>query len=212
MRTIHWLLLSALSLGTTHVVVGAETREGDWFTRVRGLYILPNDHSSQLNVVKNGYVSVNPSFTGEFDVGYMLTDTVGCELILGTTKNSIHGKKALRGIPIGSSWLLPPTLTLQYHPCSFSPILKPYLGVGVNYTLFYSEKSAIKDTQLSLESSWGPAVQIGTDLFFHEEWCLNLDVKYVWAKSMAHLKGALNAHTEVTLNPWLFGVGIGRKW
>jgi OmpW family len=37
----------------------------------------------------------------------------------------------LSGLPIGKSWLLPPTLTLQYHFTDFGAF-KPYIGAGVN--------------------------------------------------------------------------------
>ncbi len=34
--------------------------------------------------------------------------------------------------------LLPPTLTLQYHFTDFGAF-KPYVGAGVNYTVFFSQ-------------------------------------------------------------------------
>lgn len=37
---------------------------------------------------------------------------------------------------VGKVWLLPPTLTFQYHFTDFGAF-KPYVGAGVNYTILY---------------------------------------------------------------------------
>jgi outer membrane protein len=41
---------------------------------------------------------------------------------------------------LASTWVLPPTLTMQYHLAPEGKI-RPYLGAGLNYTIFYSEKA-----------------------------------------------------------------------
>lgn len=56
----------------------------------------------------------------------------------------------------------PPTVSLQYH---FNPNgnLRPYVGAGVNYTLFFSAKTrgALADSKLELDPSFGLAAQAG---------------------------------------------------
>jgi outer membrane protein len=187
------------------------TQAGDWFTRVRALYILPNDSSGSVSSIPHSGVSVHPSWTGEFDFGYMFTRNLGSELILATSHHSLWGKKSLDGTKIGTTWVLPPTLTFQWR---FFPdyIAQPYVGAGVNFTLFYSEHSSLAHTRLKLSNSWGPAVQGGIDFFFYEAWLLNLDVKYVWIDTTAHLKGAVTGKVDVDINPWIIGFGFGRKW
>ncbi|MCC6127859.1 MAG: OmpW family protein [Chlamydiae bacterium] len=189
-----------------HTTIG-----GDWFTRLRALYILPNDSSGSVNTIPNSGVSVNPCWTGEFDLGYMFTRNLGLELILGTCRNTLMGKKALSGTKIGTTWLLPPTLTFQWRLFSDS-IVQPYVGAGANYTLFYSSSCSLPDTSISLSHSWGPAVQGGIDFFFYSDWLFNLDVKYVWIDTQATLSGGTPGKVSVDINPWLFGFGIGRKW
>ncbi|MBY0529309.1 MAG: outer membrane beta-barrel protein [Rhabdochlamydiaceae bacterium] len=187
------------------------TQPGDWFTRVRGLYVLPNDSSGSVSSIPHSGVSVHPSWTGEIDVGYMFTKNLGIELIASTTKHTLMGKKVLSGTKIGTTWLLPPTLTLQWRFLPTS-IAQPYIGAGVNYTLFYNNHCSLPKTHIDLKHSWGPAVQAGLDVFFYKDWLINFDVKYVWIDTRAHLNGGVNGSVHVDVNPWLFGIGIGRKW
>lgn len=187
------------------------TRGGDWFTRLRALYVLPNDSSGSLSTIPNSGVSVNPSWTGEFDFAYMFTKNFGAELILATCRNTLNGKKALSHTEIGKAWLLPPTLTLQWR---FFPsaLAQPYIGAGVNYTLFYGIDCSLADTHLHLKHSWGPALQAGIDIFVYKNFFVNADVKYIWMDTHARLSGATSGSVHVDVNPWLFGVGFGYKW
>ena len=106
-----------------------------WQVRVRALGVLPdfNLNVNQLPAV-NG--KVTNSFVPELDISYFFTRNIAAELILGVTPHSVTGTVApIAGLPIGKSTLLPPTLTLQYHFTNFGAF-QPYLGAGVNYTMF----------------------------------------------------------------------------
>jgi outer membrane protein len=138
------------------------TEAGDWFTRVRALYIYPIDSSGSLSTIPGTGVGVNPAWTGEFDFGYIFTKNLGSELILGISKNTLRGTK------IGTTWLLPPILTLQWRFCP-SYRLQSYVGAGVNYTLFYGESCFLSGTSLSLRHSWGPVLQFGWDVFIDKK-------------------------------------------
>lgn len=211
------MLCAVLSCGGMLVaeeVVGHQyhhTQAGDWFTRLRALYVLPNDSSGSVSSIPGSGVHVHPCWTGEFDFGYMFTRNLGCELILATCRNTLMGAGVLAGTKIGTTWLLPPTLTLQWR---FAPhyFAQPYLGAGVNYTLFYGNDCALSNTKMHLTHSWGPALQAGLDLFFFKDWLFNIDVKYVWIDTEAKLRGGVHGHVHVDIDPWIFGFGIGRKW
>ena len=56
--------------------------------------------------------------------------------------------------------------------------LKPYVGLGVNYTIFFDEdfNSAPKSlgfSDLDLDASWGYSVQIGADYHIDDKWSIN---------------------------------------
>lgn len=221
--TVYTLILSALLSHLQGAIYGPEdvddhihryhhTKRGNWLTKVRALYILPNDSNDSWSRIPHAGVCVHPAWTGEFDFGYMFTKNLGSEFALTTSKHTLNGTGSLSGKKLGTTWILPPTFTLQ---CRFLPtaIAQPYIGAGVNFTLFYCQECSLPGTQMQLQhTSWGPVIQSGMDLFFYKDWFFNLDVKYLWMSTRIHLYGATRGHVDVQWDPWFFGFGIGKKW
>ncbi len=58
----------------------------------------------------------------ELDITYFFTKNIAAELILGVTPHNIYGAGTLGGLDVGKVWLLPPTLTLQYHFTGLRPL------------------------------------------------------------------------------------------
>jgi len=198
----------------------AQAEQGDWLLRGRAILVAPTEDSSGIKpAFPNDEVSVSNSFAPEVDVSYFLADHVALELIAATTKHDINGKGGLEPIgELADTWVLPPTLTLQYH---FAPKAKvrPYIGAGINYTIFYNEdasdglEDAIGDTDVKLKSSFGYALQAGVDFDVSEKIFLNLDVKYIDIDTKATLTtGALVNKVKVSLDPIVVGVGIGMRF
>jgi outer membrane protein len=212
-------ILSVLAAGIagTPAFAGA----GDTFIRVRGIMVAPNEDSTGITpAFPTEEVSVNNSVMPEVDITHMVTDNVGLELIAATTKHSVSGKAGTTGGigKLASTWVLPPTLTVQYH---FAPKtdVRPYVGAGVNWTLFYSEnasrslEAAVGPTNVKLDSSFGWAAQAGMDIKLNDRMFLNFDVKYIDIDSDARLRttAAGTQRVGVSLDPFVFGVGLGFK-
>jgi len=106
---------------------------------------------------------------------------------------------------------LPPTISLQYH---FNPAgaFDPYVGVGVNYTMFFDKqtKGALAGTKLTLKNSFGPAVQLGGDFAIGKDWLIGVDVRYIKIKGEAKVNGA--SIGDVTVDPLVYGVAIGKRF
>ena len=214
--------LSALSLMLAGMAATPAMAEaGDTFIRVRGIMVAPNEDSTGITpAFPAETVSVNNAVAPEVDITHMLTNNFGVELIAATTKHSISGTTGATGTigKLASTWVLPPTLTLQYH---FAPEAKarPYVGAGVNWTLFYKEKAsngleaAVGQTNVNLSSSFGWAAQAGIDIDLNEKMFLNLDVKYIDLDTNArlHTTAAGIQRVGVDINPFVFGVGVGFK-
>ncbi|MFM2257884.1 MAG: hypothetical protein RIQ28_1731 [Pseudomonadota bacterium] len=214
--------LSALSLLLAGMAATPAMAEaGDTFIRVRGIMVAPNEDSTGIRpAFPAETVSVNNAVAPEVDITHMLTNNFGVELIAATTKHSISGTTGTTGTigKLASTWVLPPTLTLQYH---FAPEAKarPYVGAGVNWTLFYKEKAsngleaAVGQTNVKLSSSFGWAAQAGIDIDLNEKMFLNLDVKYIDLDTNARLRttAAGIQRVGVDINPFVFGVGVGFK-
>ena len=199
----------------------AMAEAGDTFIRGRGIMVAPNEDSTGITpAFPTETVSVDNAITPEIDITHMLSNNVGIELIAATTKHSVSGTTGTTGSigKLASTWVLPPTVTLQYH---FAPEAKvrPYVGAGVNWTLFYKEKAsngleaAVGQTNVNLSSSFGWAAQAGIDIDLNEKMFLNFDVKYIKMNTNARLNttAAGVQRVGVDIDPLVFGVGVGFK-
>ena len=192
---------------------------GDVLVRVRGIVIAPQDDSSGIRpALPDETVEVSTQLVPEIDVTYFVSPNVSFELIAATAKHDVEGVTGVTGGigELASTWVLPPTLTAQYH---FNPAgtVRPYLGAGVNYTLFYSEKAssgleaAVGSTDVDLDDSFGLAVQAGVDVAVSDRLLLNLDAKWIDIDTTATLRtGALGTQTlDVGIDPLVVGIGLG---
>lgn len=137
---------------------------------------------------------------------YMLTDTIGLELLAATPFN--HDVTAEGLGKIGDTDQLPPTLSLQWLPQLDMGGFQPYVGVGVNYTTFFDEQSRLGD--LKLEDSWGIAWQAGVDFQIDQNWLLNAAVWNIDIDTDVKLNGADVGSVEI--DPWVYMLGVGYRF
>ena len=198
----------------------AHAEAGDWLVRARAIWVSPTESSSGIEpAFPNDRVGVGGDVMPELDFTYFVTRNVGVELILGTTKHNVTGRRGLACLgELADTWVLPPTLTAQYH---FVPDgkVRPYVGVGVNYTTFYNEdaskslNAAIGKTRVSLKDSWGLALQAGVDIDLTQKVFLNLDVKYIDMDTTAKLRtGNMINKVDVSIDPIVAGIGLGMRF
>ncbi|PSC02955.1 hypothetical protein SLNSH_21465 [Alsobacter soli] len=191
-----------------------------WMVRVRALGVIPQESTKDFYVLGTNSpgekVQVSDSVVPELDITYFFTQNIAAELVLGTTPHnlSLRDNAAVLGpagakYAVGRAWLLPPTLTLQYHFTNFGAF-KPYVGAGVNYTFFYNEDAKGVVTHLSLKDNVGFALQAGFDYMIDKHWGINVDVKKLWLETSgkATVAGVVPVRTKVNLDPWLVGVGV----
>ena len=89
---------------------------------------------------------------------------------------------------------------------------KPYVGAGINYTIFSSRSNLGNGTYSVASSSTGFAGQVGADYMFDKNWGLNIDVKYItMATDVTVVSSGANAG-KLTLNPWTPSVGVTYKF
>lgn len=216
------ILKAALGVAMMATALPAYAAAGDVLVRVRTILVAPNEKSgSILPALPGEKVKIGNSFMPEVDFTYMATNHLGFELILATTKHKISGRTGTTGGigKLASTWVLPPTLTAQYH---FVPEghVRPYVGAGINYSVFWNEnasdglEAAVGRTQIHLSDSVGWALQAGTDIDLSKTVFLNLDVKYIDMSTTARLSTAAIGvqKVKVDLNPIVVGVGLGFKF
>jgi len=185
---------------------------GTFMVRLRAIDVIPENNASSTSV--GGHVRANDQFAPEADISYFFTDHIAAELIAATTRHKVRAIGTGAGdVTVGSTWVLPPTVTLQYH---FRPHQRfsPYVGVGVNATFFYSaspDRPTV--THVSLRNSVGPALQVGFDYNVSGHWFLNADVKQIFLNTHAEADTVLGRVTAKTsLDPLVAGVGVGYRF
>ncbi|QGZ61407.1 OmpW/AlkL family protein [Paraburkholderia acidisoli] len=177
---------------------------GDWLVRLRAIDIMPDARSSAtLNTLGT---NVNNALVPELDFTYMATNNIGVELILGTSRNQVTSKiGALGGVGV-----LPPTLLLQYHFNNAGKV-RPYVGAGLNYTLFYNNGLHAGGESVSINNhSFGPALQFGIDFQVTKRVFVNADIKKIWMHTDASLGGTPLGTLHI--DPLVVGLGVGMKF
>jgi outer membrane protein len=185
---------------------------GTFMVRLRAIGVIPEDNDSSTSV--GGHVKTTAQPAPEADFSYFITDNIAGELIAATTRHSIQATGTAVGtVDVGSAWVLPPTLTLQYH---FMPHerFSPYIGAGLNVSFFYDTQPARPTvTKLSMDNSVGPALQVGFDYNITGHWFANFDVKQIFLSTHAHLNTVLGSvSAKTSLDPLVVGAGIGYRF
>lgn len=177
-----------------------------WKARLRVVAVIPPSSSYDLS---GSDVTISTAVVPELDFTYFFTQNLAAELILGTTRHTVKLKNNGNSATLGKVWLLPPTLNLQYHfP---SPNFTPYIGAGINYTIFYGAKD--EGASLGYKNKAGFSTQLGFDVNLNKKWFLNFDVKKIFLKTDVTLKGTPSVVlSDVKINPFVIGLGIGTRF
>jgi outer membrane protein len=175
--------------------------------RLRALDIIADGNG---RVAQNDLkTDVDHALTPEVDLTYFFTENIAAELIAATAQHQVSAGN----FNIGEAWILPPTLTLQYH---FTPDRKfsPYVGAGLNYSIFYGESNGTGFNDLDVDGGLGYAVQAGFDYWLNDNWGINLDAKYVNLDIDVDVNlGATHLDADnVDLDPFIIGVGVSYRF
>lgn len=221
------LFCSALMATSALIGAAAYADDNPWMVRGRVLGVLP-DESADLsvgNAALAGGVDIGDQYVPELDITYFFNDNIAVELILAVTPHDVDavgvtvpGALDNATVDLGDVWLLPPTLTLQYH-FDTGTQFKPYVGAGVNATFFFDEDKGSVADGIDYDPSFGGALQVGVDYDLDGEpggWLLNADIKKVWINTdvTVDFTTALGAtvDADVDINPTVVGIGFGYKF
>lgn len=183
---------------------------GDVLLRGRVIGVLPDTGGSTVQPI-GGSARIDNAAMPELDVSYFATDNIAFELIAATTPHDVSDHGSTSGnLDLGSVWLLPPTLTAQWH---FFPqaAINPYLGAGVNYTFFYDAHAGSSINTISYDNHAGWALQAGADYNLGNNWFANVDLKKLFLSTTAHINNnAVVANVDI--DPWILGAGVGYRF
>lgn len=203
------LLLFALLIGLTFSLNAQDTDAANdynkWQARLRLISVIPSPGDD----IDDADVDLSTAFVPELDFTYFFNKNWAAELILGTTKHDVDlDVDGVGALDLGHVWLLPPTLNLQYH--FYASNFKPYVGAGVNYTIFYGVDEGDLD-DIEYDNAFGFSLQAGLDYTLNDKWFLNLDIKQLFLKTDVTVNGDPDT-SEVNIDPLIVGLGVGMKF
>ena len=232
------LSLVATSIVALLLAMPASAHEaGTWIFRGGAGTVAPKSDNLELgdvtllddSVVENSFIEVDDGTSLVLGATYMIHDHWAVDILLAAPfEHDIDLTGTLDGsgvsVPLGSTDHLPPTVSFQYH---FAPdaTFQPYVGVGVNYTLFSSEsvtqqvRDALGLVDIELEDSSGPAAQLGADWVIGDKWLINFDLRWILIESNLFVTIDDNGSTsvlevpgQVEINPWVYSLNVGYRF
>lgn len=192
-------------------------KEGDFVLRVGAASVVPNDSSDKI-LGSQEELKVDSNTQLGLTFGYMFTDNISLEVLAATPFSHDISTDLLGLGDIADTKHLPPTVMVQYYFGDAQSKFRPYVGAGLNYTMFFDEgfNGKAKDvglTDLKLDDSFGLAANVGVDYMINESWFLNASAWYANIETEATYKfnGAAQK-TDVKINPWVFMISGGYKF
>lgn len=186
----------------------------------------PDDSSSNI-VVGGSDLGVNLSVGDNTQLGlnfaYFLTDRLNVEVLAATpfTHDVNFGVSDPLGTgnQLGEVTHLPPTVTLNYYLNNPDSAFQPYVGIGLNYTIFFDEKftgsnEAIGLNDLSLDDSFGLAAQVGVDYMLDDNWILNGSLRWIDIDTEAsfNLSGTEGEVGSIEIDPLVAMISVGYRF
>lgn len=225
------LKLCVLAICLFSAFNGLAQQKNEWDIRVRAISILPQENA-QIGVI-GGDINISNAYVPELDITYFFAKNFSAELILATSKHKVKtqgsnltaiGGSSSADVNLGKVWLLPPTLTLQYH-LPTGTAFKPYIGAGANYTTFYNADKGPVVQAIDYQNKFSFATQAGIDYDITKTVFLNIDVKKLFLNTNATVNAAnltpagnqalepvqRNIGADVKIRPWVVGIGVGYR-
>jgi outer membrane protein len=204
MKATRLALAAVLALAATPALAQSA---GTWTLGVGAHNVAPKSGNGTLTATPLGNLAmdvgsnIRPTITGE----YFLKDNLGLEVLAALPFQ--HDINVVGVGQVGSTKHLPPTVSLQYHFGTGK--VKPFVGIGLNYTTFFSTKSegAIAGTDLDLSASWGLAGHLGVDFQVSEKAAIRIDYRKIDIDTDVRLNGAdLGTNNTVNIDPSVYGI------
>jgi outer membrane protein len=209
MKKLMCLAMTAASLFAT--APAALASDGDMMIRLRTIQVMP-DESGKPTVV-GGEVQLNNESVPEVDISYFVNKNFAFELILATATHEASAYNTSLGtLDLGDVSLLPPTLLAQYHHDMGN--FKPYVGAGLNYTMFYGEEPQGVVKNITYDNSLGYALQVGADYKIMDNIYFNVDVKKLYLDTDVKVETFSNGTVtaKVDIDPYIIGLGVGFRF
>lgn len=196
---------------------------GDIIVRAGAISVNP---SASSEVVAPGVLDVTVDVDNNTQLGltgtYMFSPNIGVEVVAATPfSHDINVNEV--ALKAGDTKHLPPTVLLQYYPMEASSKFQPYVGLGLNYTVFFESYTSddldgvlagLLNTSvkggLDLDNSTGLAFQLGFDYELSDNLGLNVAAWKIDIDTTAtvYANDAKVTSFDVAIDPMVYMAGI----
>ncbi|GAB2920292.1 OmpW/AlkL family protein [Rheinheimera gaetbuli] len=228
---------TCLSILTLASLLAAAPASAEFAINVGAITVAPDDSSSSLNVIEqvaglpagSTAVGVNSNTQLGLTFDYKFTPNWSVQLIAATPfSHDIKVKgSAIDGLKVGKTKHLPPTLLAQYHFMPENQTFDPFVGVGLNYTVFFDEKTdgqlegaldalnvtgSSDNVGLKLKSSFGLALQAGVNVKLTDSLGVHLMLSKmdIDTTGRVQVNGATIQSVNVNIDPYVAMIGL--RW
>ncbi|MAA86818.1 MAG: outer membrane protein OmpW [Haliea sp.] len=218
--------LGLIALSVAAAAPGAYAfQQGDFIVRAGLTNVSPDDSSSNIFVGSDlGFnLSVGDDTQLGLNIAYFITDRLNIEVLAATpfTHDVNFGVSDPLGTGdrLGEGTHLPPTITLNYYFNNPSSAFQPYVGAGINYTVFFDEdftsaNDAAGLKNLSLDNSFGLSAQLGVDYMVNDQWFINGSVRWIDIDTEAsfNLNGTPGNVNSIEIDPMVYTISLGYRF
>ena len=112
---------------------------------------------------------------------------------------------------IGTVDQQPIALSGQYHFGTADQVMRPFVGLGYYESNFSNETIGGDGAHVGLETAKGAIATAGVDFNINQTWFARADARYMKGDAGVRVAGQ-GTGEELTIDPWVVGVGIGARF
>lgn len=138
------------------------------------------------------------------------TPNIAVEL-WGAADKFNHRLRADGAGKIGTVDQQPIALSGQYHFGTADQVMRPFVGLGYYESNFSNETIGGDGAHVGLETAKGAIATAGVDFNINQTWFARADARYMKGDAGVRVAGQ-GTGEELTIDPWVVGVGIGARF
>ena len=138
------------------------------------------------------------------------TPNIAVEL-WGAADKFNHRVRADGAGKVGTVDQQPIALSGQYHYGTADQVMRPFVGLGYYESNFSNETIGGDGAHVGLETAKGAIATAGVDFNINQTWFARADARYMKGDAGVRVAGQ-GTGEELTIDPWVVGVGIGARF
>lgn len=200
-----------VAAGTLLAMAQVASAQSPFSFNVGAINVNPTSDRSSISEAPTLGVGVEDDTTLGFTVDYFVTPNFAVEVIAALPfEHEIDVDTGSGVSAVGTTKHLPPTVVAQYHFGADTTAFRPFVGVGANYTEFFSEEAQLAGaTDLELDSSFGLAGQVGFNFRVDQTWGVHFMATYIDINTDATvvMPATGNLTSDVSIDPLVIMLG-----